>query len=1528
MPVALEDLACELLGRLIGVVFSRARGGSQRGGDGGVRGGGGRNLIYEAKRYKFGTDFDDRSIRGEIDEAVERNPGLEAWILVSTRDVPEQTLTAMERAARPRGIETLVVDWLPARLPRLAALCAWAPEAVEAVVGKECGGILAKIRSSEHYEKVLDSLRESVQDAAVGFDFLRDASQSRIREVWTSRRAAESRFGQNVAGGNARASHIRRPGPMAGLDAWDLGALGSRDEPALVVGREGMGKTWAVVDWLQARLDRLPIVVLAPSTTLGAPITGRSALVAFIARCLRDLDRASERNEEYWEGRVARLLQRPREEGAVLMLFFDGLNEEPSYSWHMLLNQLQDEPFHGRIRVLASARNSFVEERLGDFQEWAWKPTRIKVGPYDDTQDGEFDKRLDAAGLTREDLPTTLFELARIPRLFDLVIRLRDRLGGVDQVTVHRLFWEYGATALKANAFGPIEWRAFVLRLASEFLQGRKRQPRERMETLGGGEAISADAVYRRVSSIEDSAFAQTGDWGDVEFEADFVRHALGLALVRELDGKSGAAAKEALEQFFDPLNEHDEEAEIVRAAVSVTLAKGGDGMGALLVELCGRWVRCQNLPESHLVELAGLAVELIEPLLEVIEATRGHAESSPRYRAVNALDKVDHSDAPVARAIAKRGARWLRWISQERGADGAGVDSERVRRRRERLESRIGTGDAGFVTVLGQKVEIVAQADEGLGVAAVQLLQGRPLVEAIEFFEAGALQLAICGDAREEQGWLNMLNNVDPIETAERLRERSEAMLQRQPEGGVHAQLNGRVAAILLWRTGYEEDAERALEIEPGLDRFTSYTENYEADPAKSWFGLERRHVVATLRRDDVALRMRIERAAAFLVDPSLEVPKGFVKEAIQTARGLNWHNTVVGRSKTAEDWTWRDLSRVLARCAPNELARVERERLRGFAVREGEARFGAARAAPHAMLLMGDAERDALRALRERVPAEPEKMEWYTNTQLLIAEVQGEGATNQIRRIARAELEGVDASLARACGSPSSAELENLVEECRCDPKGLQRIAEIIRDKEVRFGERSFEAFAGLLFEEPESVELGPVWLVLGLNAPKRLGAILDERGWAWSGEKPYMENVMGSMAVAAANLQTSFDRFATRLAPMAVLPVVADRGATREDVVLASELVSNVVMHPAVTVPETPLEVSHDRDEAEETVDYLFSYGDIREKDKLDDVARLLSRSREDYHERRRALANGYFEQVMDARRRGVSFHLESVQPKHLSLVLDWCSETVDEWLDGMSARTPAFARRVQLADGFFVSLCEALLAKRPDLGVELWRALNDCMTHVNFTVHGDMDRLVEALFASEWSATVEQALEGVYGLDGARTDRELVALVVAARRHGRLPWLREMVIKDAASQCPLHRRRASFLEPLLAVPEVAGDQDWPQGEFAGGVRGASWKLGQREAFARHWLWTFAKARSEAEAHATWQLFLACVDRRTWSWFKDVLDRNMEGDGGLDAVKRRFVVQQKREIRRAIAENEKHWGENYAHRRHPRVLRPWSE
>ena len=83
-PPDLERLAQVALGSLLGVPFRRARAGDQRGGDGGVSGINGRNLVFEARRYGPDSKLDERGIRGEIDQATGRHPDLEAWILVTT----------------------------------------------------------------------------------------------------------------------------------------------------------------------------------------------------------------------------------------------------------------------------------------------------------------------------------------------------------------------------------------------------------------------------------------------------------------------------------------------------------------------------------------------------------------------------------------------------------------------------------------------------------------------------------------------------------------------------------------------------------------------------------------------------------------------------------------------------------------------------------------------------------------------------------------------------------------------------------------------------------------------------------------------------------------------------------------------------------------------------------------------------------------------------------------------------------------------------------------------------------------------------------------------------------------------------------------------------------------------------------------------------------------------------------------------------------------------------------------------------
>ena len=1520
-----EELVCELLGRLVGLEFIRARGGSQHGGDGGTHGVEGHRLIYEARRYGPDTSFDNLSIRGEIDEAVQRAPDLEAWILVSTRGIPEQTIITMESAATPRGIQAIALDWLPTRMPRLAALCASFPIDVERVLGSDCGSLLSEIRESTDYSVTLEALKASITEALTGFEQLRGRSHARVREVWANADVAKSAFGQDVAGGALGKAHIRRESPTTDLDEWQSRASETRNNLAIVKGREGMGKTWAAVDWLQYRLDQLPIVVLVPSKVFVDPVMDRQSLFTFIARCLRDLVDEIKRSQIYWEVRVQRLFAKSVEIRETMLLFFDGLNERGGYDWLSAFDTLQATQFNGRMRVLVSARTSFVEERLGNLRWHDRDPIHICVQSYDEKPGGEFERKLRVTGIERKDLSSALVDLARVPRLFQLVIKLKDRFGNVNRVTLNRLFWEYGATAIRQNPFSPREWREFVIQSANEFKAGKKRQFRGSVEERVSKPTATQDENYQKVSSIVDGVFAELNDWGEVEFNEDFVRYSLGLALVKKLHTENKSSAKESLRIFFDPVNEHDEEAEIVRAAVSITLAMQPEGKSPFLAALCERWVRCQNLPRDHLDELNLLAQDLVDPLLDVIEVLGSHAESMARYRAINALNHGDLQDVTITQKIAARGTQWLKLISQRLSKAGGDEASAQVLRRRERLDSRIGTGDTGVVKVLGREVEIVPWMDEGLFTVAAQLLQGRPLEYAIDFFETDAIRFAIDGEYNEAISWLNMLNEVDPSETASRLRASSQSFLQCQPENGVHEQLNKRVAAILLWRTWFEEDNIKAQEIDPGLDWKSSYYDDYGKSPATSWYHLERRHAISTLLRKDIPLRQRIDRTSEYLKDPSLEVPATFVDELVDEVRALDLKKLDTSVSKSSEDLDWNDLSWVLARCAPNELARVERERLCGFARRHGETRMHAARIAPNAMLMVENTESESLCEVRERIPDIPENYETWIRTELLIAEIQGRSGIDQLRTIVEADIQEVGSRLTTACESPQTTELEDLVDQYRHNPKALKRIAEVIGEKNVSLGDQTISTFLELLLGESDEKELELVWVLLGLNTPANLGVELDRRDWAWSETKSQFENVMGSYAIAAANREAPFESFAQRLSPVTLLEIVHNRKGSREEVILAAELVGKIIMQSHVDTSENFLEIFHDQSRASKTVNYLFGAGNIVE-DTKDDFGQVLSPWEKDYEERRHKLGKRYRQNILSAWERGARFHFVPVHPKHLECVMDKCPEYVHRWVDGLEERTETFVNRVRSSELFFVSLCEMLLTKQGDLGVKLWWALRDCLTHVKFIIHGDRDRLLDALFSARASAAVNQALDHLYSLEFTNSDKDLIELIVAARRNDKLEWLRDKVASDSSSNCPVCRERAAFIEPLLETPEIAKSDEWSGGSLYRSVREQSWELAQCESFAKYWLRSFADSNSEVEAHAAWKMFLACVDRRVWSWFDEVLNHSQEAANRLDALKRRFVELQSNEIQRAITTNERQWRNKFTYRHRPGMLRPW--
>jgi hypothetical protein len=572
----LENLAASLMGRLLGISIAVAKSGFQHGGDAGSAGQQGRRFRLECKKYSDDTNLSDRELLGEIDHALARDDALEAWILVATRSVPEQLAQDLVQKGERLGVPVVVIDWKDHELAPFAALCAFDPGLVEAEFSKHAGDPARMLQPVAG--DAIAALCRNLQAWCLGFESLRSQSHRKLSGIWASPRASNSELGQDAAGG-AQRKKVRRHSVHSALDAWWQGPARD-DAPATVIGWDGVGKTWAALNWLVERQADQPIVLTVPSSAL-ARVSGvsESVLKRFLAVRLCDL--AGVRDPDHWRRRLDYLLKRPKEEGPVLTVFFDGLNQEPSVPWLPLLKALQAAAFEGRVRVIISTRRHHFEDRLSSLRGLAVPAVPIAVGVYDAAPSGELDQMLAFDGLTQADLHPDLVELARTPRLFKLVVRFRDRLVEAGQVTVHRLLWEYGRDTFGDRAgksFSEAEWRAWLAEIATRYRGGVREFSLKILGETASRPDLSEREVYARLSDIIDGRFARPGPSGVVQLSPTVVAHALGAALLAHLDAMSGAtfaAAEAEVTQWLDPIAGLDQRAEILRAAVSILVERG-----------------------------------------------------------------------------------------------------------------------------------------------------------------------------------------------------------------------------------------------------------------------------------------------------------------------------------------------------------------------------------------------------------------------------------------------------------------------------------------------------------------------------------------------------------------------------------------------------------------------------------------------------------------------------------------------------------------------------------------------------------------------------------------------------------------------------------------------------------------------------------------------------------------------------------------------------------------------------------------
>lgn len=1527
-PRQFEQLAASLIGQLLNVPVAMAKSGFQFGGDAGPSGRSQRSFRVEAKRYADTTRLSDRELLGEIDHALARDSALEGWFLVATREVSEQLEMDLAAKSAKVGVPVIIIDWKPTSFPSLAALCTTAPEIVGAICGAEAEQIVRA--NVDVMSTSLSQLRRELQSWSLGFESLRLLAQTKLEEIWTNPALAIASTGQDLAGG-ARPSTIRRNSSFAGLSSWWKAGSDS-SAPVVVCGMEGYGKTWAALDWLVDQRQELPIVLVLPASRFAGAISATEAAIKTImAECLFELART--RGVEHWGTRLERLLARPVGEGPVFVLCLDGMNQEPAVPWLRFLQCFQSDPFVGRIRMIATSRKHHFEERLNFLSGLIAPPQTVELLQFTDEPGGELDQRLAHDNLSREDIHADLLPFARTPRLYDLVIRLRDRLDTSTEVTVHRLLWEYGRDTLgirAGNSFSENEWKTWLSDLANRYRSGAATYSFGELGQLAAQPDLSASEVYRRLSEIVDGHFVRQLPSGKYKLSDQAVAHALGLALLNHLEevqSPTQTSVEIALVQWLDPISGLDERSEILRAGVSIMLAQGCNIHSAVVTELVTAWLSTQNLAEDHRTELMGLAKPLLSPLLDVLERQTHGACHGARLLALEAIRSLPKDDDVTWTTIVDRATSWLSIFSRD--VDPSLRRSEESEKSRsDYLKRRIGRDEDGEATILGLRLQIVESGASPAVSEIPALIEGFPLALAKSIFEYDALveALTVRSGIWQELKWVVLLNAVDFDATRDMLKALSDEFLAKTAEAGVHPELNRRVAALLLWMSGDESFESEAVLIDPKLDSWRSYEEDYLPDPSNSWFRLERRHADEVMANRELPLVRRIERAKHFWIDPSVTVPQTFIEELEAASNGFNLSMVYAGLGHTREDHDLEQMVIPMARFAPNALTSMIKRKLTPTKKLDDSQRQALSRHASEHFIL-NDAEIAAAlgRVRRSRSNTNAEEKS-YINENFLLFEIAPLEAVAQFEFFLSANQKYISSDPRHVLKAPSANELDSLIARYgRNKSKAQNNLIALLSLVEPQLSEDAWQWLLDLALN-PDFENCGVACKILNRVGATRFGQKLVECNWTWRPGGNDWVNHYGSHAVIDASMTMPFEQVASIITPSLLPYAVRVRGSERSDTLLAAEILSSLLMSSTARAADTGAEIFVNAERRKgDPVSFAILPPPMFPDDPFSDW-KAMSRPDELARHRQNAIDTAV-ERIRDARIGGARLFIHSFGPEDFAPFIVNHRETVMQWIEGYANGSPEFRRRVELAEGAFIAICDAMFEYDPDVAAALWRSLRKSL-QTRFIGHGKIDEMTHVVFKHAQLPQAAGLLDELYGLTDCHTDSALFTLALAARLNDQGAWLDRVIAADAGSSDTWRHQRAQVLKGfgvkcLLPVTDSGNDLVAPDLRTSRHQKMLRWQ--HREACAKHWWEAYWDASTLDESYAAWVLFFFAADRRAHCWMADRLNAMAASDHLTQQKVAHFRLNYDR-LTRAMEKHEKDLDREFLGRPIKEGIGPW--
>jgi hypothetical protein len=755
-PKGFEGLIRDALSEVTGQSFGIFKSGPQGGLDG-LSGTAANAMVigFEGKRYQESTKLGLDELKAKIVDASTNYPSLDIWILAATRSVAQNDVAALEEFGATYGIDVLVLDWRQSAVPAdIAILLANAPDTVHvhfpnnATLSTE----LANVRNHPSFAMSSSRLRSRLTEPSVGLDATRLSAAKYMHDKMSDQSAARNAFDSFAALEQPGTKIITRRQLFESLSTWWDTNNGT---PLALLGREGMGKTWAALGWwIEKNVSDpiFPLTVVIPARD----VRGTDA-PSLIAATLHKITKV--RDSRFWEARLNRWATAATN-NPIILVVIDGLNQNWLFKdWVDFVLSISTPEWRGKIAIILSCRPDHWSNRLGGLPGL---PTPAQIVTVDPFTDDELDELLALHNVKRDEFTAPLLELLRVPRLSQIAISSRTELQSGGDITAERLVFEdWRHRRPKAQqTLNAAQFQTFVAKLGAEAKNGIDKLKVSRaslLSRLSDDTGTSPNDFEHVLSELIDGAWlTSTGKDHQFTLAPDRVPAALGLALVAQLkELADDIAVEDEIAAYLDPLQGMDISVSILRNAVTFALLDP-ELNPKTTTRLLDQWLTSQNFRNEDFQafwRMIGWNSELVINLAEVKWFEREGEHRTDELFVKGFSNAFKWPD--VANPLTERLVLWFSryWLDPLQGEVLGRVeeDSQAEQRRSKTADRAANIETEDLCNHFGIVLTEVLPANQAWGsYRAVELLSWLPRGPLVKVYTAWAISRAVMGDFRQ----------------------------------------------------------------------------------------------------------------------------------------------------------------------------------------------------------------------------------------------------------------------------------------------------------------------------------------------------------------------------------------------------------------------------------------------------------------------------------------------------------------------------------------------------------------------------------------------------------------------------------------------------------------------------------------------------------------------------------------------------------------------------------------------------------